>query len=161
MEKTISFGKVDYTGTGRRRYPVEVEIRLRDGEHGPVFTASASVWNHIHTDIVMGGQCLDYMDQLPELHDNPVFAEILDLWRKYHLNDMHAGTEEQEDAVKAWRAEHGGRYDYEQEREHLKSVGLYEVELDGVPYRYGTRWLYREIPAPDLDRIRALFSSDI
>ena len=149
MHRTISFGKIDWYGHGRRNCRVEVGLRLEDTDQGAVFTAGAKVWNPRGTDIVCGGQCLEEL--VPFIPD-PAFQEIVHLWRRYHLNNMHAGTPEQEAEVKRWLD--GRRYDYPAAREHLREVGLLTVEHNGKPYTYGTGWLYEPIPADDLARIR-------
>ena len=95
MERTFNFGKIDYYGRGRKINLVEVEVKLsNDG----VFTASATIWNSKHTDCVCGGQCLD---EVAKYVKSDKFKKIYRLWKQYHLNDMHAGTEKQEEALKA------------------------------------------------------------
>ena len=153
MKKIISFGKIDYYGNGRKMNPVDVEINLKETERGFVFTASGHVWNHIKTDCYTCGQCLDTIAEY--VHDD-LFEEIYRIWKLYHLNDMHAGTIEQEKAIDEWKAQ-GNRYDYAAVCDYLKSIGLYEVEYNGEPYKYGHAWLYWEIPADDLAKIKALF----
>jgi hypothetical protein len=103
----------------------------------------------------MGGQCLD---TLAEYVDNPLFKAIHMLWKNYHLNDMHAGTIEQEQAIAEWVA-NGNKYDYNTICEHLQSIGLYEVEVDGKPYKYGHGWLYRAIPEDDLSLIKKIIQT--
>lgn len=153
MRKVIELGKIDYNNTGRRNHAVDVEIELQEKDNGEkVFSARGNIWNTMHTDIVCGGQCLDEIAQYVK---TPVFKEVYDLWNKYHLNDMHAGTPEQEEAIKEYTKTN--RYDYTAVCEYLKSIGLYEVDLNGEPYRYGTKWLYEAIPNEDLNRIIALF----
>jgi len=93
MKKTIEFGKIDYNGIGRKNNMVELEIELKQTDKGEEFTASAEVWNNLHTDIIMGGQCIDdiwdgYKNQL---QNRKLYQEIMDLWKKYHLNGMNAG----------------------------------------------------------------------
>lgn len=153
MRKKIDFGKIDYNGIGRRINPVTIEIELKETDKGYCFSAMGAVWNQTKTDWITGGQCLDSIAK--RLH-TPEFMEIYRLWNLYHLNDMHAGTREQQAAIDAWKAE-GNRYDYDAVCEHLKSIGLYEVEHEGKPYKYGHGWLYWEIPAEDLEKIKALF----
>ena len=41
----------------------------------------------------------------------------------------------------------------------LRLLGLYEVEHEGKPYKYGHGWLYRPIPAADLARIWNLLNA--
>lgn len=135
MRKVIEFGKIDFYGTGRRINAVTVEMELRGTEERPVFSCCANVWNAKRTDIVMGGQCLD--DLLPYICKYK-FLEIHDLWKRNHLNDMHAGTERQEACLKSG--------------ESLEKWGL----LWDEDYKYGTAWLYRPIPKADLDRIKEI-----
>lgn len=143
MNRNISFGKIDWYGHGRHDCRVEVELRLEDTDQGAVFAACAG--------IVCGGQCFDEL--LPLIPD-PTFHALVDMWRRYHLNDMHAGTPEQEAEVKRWL---GARpYDYTAVREHLREVGLLTVEHNGKPYTYGTGWLFEPIPANDLAWIRSV-----
>lgn len=63
----------------------------QDGDK-KVFSVSADVWNTRHSDIVCGGQCLD---TIAPYINNPVFSEILRLWKLYHLNDLHPECEHQ------------------------------------------------------------------
>lgn len=139
------FGKIDYNGTGRKVNDVEIEMELKDG----VFRASGSIKNARGTDSLSGGQNIDEIADL--MKDNKDVQEIRDLWHKYHLNNLHAGTEKQEDAL---MKKFGNRNasDYDKHVEYLKSVGLYED--DG--YKYGTGWLKREIPDNDKRRIISL-----
>lgn len=139
------FGKIDYNGTGRKVNEVEIEMELKDG----VFSASGAIKNARGTDWLSGGQNIDEIADM--MKDNKDVQEIRDLWHKYHLNDMHAGTEKQEDAL---MKKFGNRNasDYDKHVEYLKSVGLYED--DG--YKYGTGWLKREIPDDDKRRIISL-----
>lgn len=151
-QKVFNFGKIDYYGTGRKINAVTVEAELEDTDKGPEFTASAYVWNGSHTDIVMGGQCLD---ELAKYIHTLEFKKVLRFWRLHHLNGMHAGTPAQEQAlinagITAWADEYDKACDY------LKSVGLYEVEIDGKPYEFGHGWLYWAIPENDLNEIKEL-----
>lgn len=151
--KTFDFGKIDYYGRGRKINPVTVEVELTVKDGKPCFSAMGMVYNQSKTDTVAGGQCLD---SIAKRTNNKQFMEIYRLWKLYHLNDMHAGTIEQEQALEDWESK-GNRYDYTSACEYLKSVGLYEVEYNGKPYTYGHAWLYWDIPEDDLKIIQALF----
>lgn len=101
VKKVIEFGKIDYYGTGRKSNLVTVEMRLEEGrvQYGAIggkwspellqgskgisFSVSAFVWNHIHTDMVMAGQCLDKIKHVPV--NDALFQEIKRLWKKYHF----------------------------------------------------------------------------
>lgn len=168
MEKyrKIQFGKIDFYHTGRRSNSVDLEIRLKDADTDkPVFSVCGNVWNSEHTDIVCGSQCLDDIEMF--FKNNQLFCEIAELWKKYHLNDLHAGTEEQEAflektidlreavATDLKRASFSDS-NYSVSCELLRRNNLYEVSLNGKPYKYGSSWLYREIPQDDLNKIIAL-----
>lgn len=158
MRKTFTFGKIDFNGTGRKINKVTVDIRLDEKKEGePVFTASASIWNSKNTDSILAGQCLD--DILPYIK-SPTYKKVHRLWSLYHLNDMHAGTQEQEDAIVKYLEENKITYDYTLICDFLKSVGLYEVVVNNAPYKYGHGWLYRAIPENDLQEIKNLFKNN-
>lgn len=152
MYKRVSFGKIDYNGCGRRINEVVIEMRLDQIGDQSEFLASGIIWNAKKTDTLCYGQCLD---EMAKYVSDPLFQEIYRFWQEYHLNGMHPGTEEQDAAIKEWKAQ-GNAYDYTAAVEYLKSIGLYEVEYNGKPYRYGTSWLYREIPEADLNRIKEI-----
>lgn len=141
----INLGKVDYYGNGRKVNQGYLELDLKNG----VFSARGGIKNGRGTDSIIGGQALD--DMAPYFKDNKDFNTIRDMWKKYHLNDMHAGTEKQESALEK---KFGNRNasDYDKHVEYLKSVGLYEDN----GYKYGTGWLKRDIPTNDLKKIKDL-----
>lgn len=159
----IEFGKYAVYGHQKRNMcDVEMELRVIGGE--PTFTMKGvytgkytprrlefavcdNVWNDLHTDIVMSGQCLDDMPV-----KEPLFCEIRELWHKYHLNTLHAGTPRQEYMVRKWESA-GNRYDYKAVCEYLDSIGLRKTIWDGKDYEYGHGWLYFPIPRKDLKRI--------
>lgn len=180
-KKTLNFGKIDYMNRGRKDCAVDVTVELRKcggekvlGHNGKEtgeycneyieFAASGRIWNHLHTYTYSVGQNLD---EIAKYVKAPVFREVYDFWKKYHLNGMNAGTPEQEAAVNEWIAQ-GNKYDYTAACDMLKARGLYEVPLtanligtrkaDGKPYKYGHGWVIREIPTDDLAKIKALLA---
>lgn len=185
MKKTFNFGRINYTGTGKR-YPVTVDVELRNRGGEEIFRIDPKTRERIYTGETApeyvefsamgmigarcGGQCLDEInkhrrDMKPS--DRAVWDEIYKFWKLYHLNGMHAGTPEQEAAIEKWEAD-GNRYEYNAVCEYLKAAGLYEVNYTGLsigrrlenePYRYGSRWLIQEIPGDDLLRIEHLLTA--
>lgn len=133
MRTKIDFGKIDGYGNGRRTCAVEVELELTDDGN---FSVCGGVWNSRRTDYIMCGQCLDEI--YPHLKNNPKFKQVYEWWKKWHLNDMHAGTERQEQALE----DAGVRGDYTKCCDYLESIGL----LCDNGYKFGTSWLKREIP---------------
>lgn len=80
---------------------------------------------------------------------------------------MHAGTPEQEAAIKEWEAE-GNRYEYTAVCDMLKARGLYEVNFTGLtigrrynnePYKYGHGWIVEELPGEVITRIEHIINA--
>lgn len=154
MKRTITFGKIAYQ-TKRKINEVTVEMELRETEKGPEFSASCDVWNSRHTDIIMGGQCLD--DVQPYMNGNPLFGEIVKLWKKHHLNGLNPGTPEQMQFIKDHKDEINENDGwYTKELNLLKKYNMDVVEWQGKPFKYGTEWIYHPIPEPDLSRIKEI-----
>lgn len=159
MFNRINMGKIDYYNIGKKNCKVVINITLEDKEkycdteHTPkwCYSCSASVYNHIGTDILIGGQCLDSL--VPYFKDNELFNTLYRLWKNYHLNDLHAGTIAQEKAIDEWKNQ-GNKYEYTAVCNYLDSIGL----LVDNGYRYGTGWLYRPIPKDDLKLIENLLT---
>lgn len=154
---TFNFGKIDFYGIGRKINAVEVEVNLKeyaDSTYG--FTVSGYIYNARHTDIIMGGQCLDDEAFVKLSAENKLLKELIRLWKAYHLNNLHAGTYEQEKALN--KVNLRGAIDYDKACDYLKSIGLYKVEYKGKPYRYGSGWINYLIPQDDLEKIYQLFS---
>lgn len=83
-----------------------------------------------------GGQCLDSIKP-----KNKEQERLIEIWRRWHLNDMHAGTEKQEAAIDKW-IKKGNHYDYEKACKYLKSIRLFVDHS----YKYGHGWLKRNLP---------------
>ena len=147
MEKKFVFRPGNY-------YRVEVKIELRENRReyvwkdddlkevrGNTFSAMAMIYRH--NSFVSGGQCLDDPEVLDLVKngklcekDKAIYLEVFRLWKNYHLNGMHAGCEHQKEGT---------------------PVG----EICPIcGYRYGSAWLYHEIPEKDLEAIKHLFTID-
>ena len=149
ISKTFDFGKVDFYNRGRKINRITVEARLYQRNLGPVFSVLGNIWNGRGTDIIMFGQCLDTISKYVK---SPVFDKLYDLWKKYHNNDMHFGTEEQE----AYLGSKGiALHDMNKAIEALKEAGM-EKDSDGTVY--GHKWYYHPIPEKDLDDIKKLLT---
>lgn len=156
MKTIINLPKIDFNNIGKKNYPVELEVELKQRDEKETLSICGYVWNHIHTDLYCCGQCLDTIAEYYQ--DNDLFQQVYCLWKLYHLNDMHAGTEKQEQAIE--RAKENGllkkNADYHAVCDYLKSVDLYEDTYNGMPYIYGTAWLYQPIPDDDLKLIKSI-----
>lgn len=105
-----------------------------------VISISVGIWNHMHTDYMMCGQCLDDLLQL--MPDNEVLKIIYPIWKEYHSNNLHAGTKGQEEALQAYFTEISQDYDFGKAVEYLQLIGLYEDR----GYKYGSSWLIKPVP---------------
>lgn len=139
MKKTIVLGYVKFPYEDKRRKAiVEVELKNTDGKY------KLSMCGEIKK--CSWGQCNEEIKKYmvaPRMN----FDRIMEVWEKYHLNDMHAGTQAQEKFVRAYCENHS--YDYKTICEELKKAGLYEDN----GYKYGSGWLYEPIPESVLDEI--------
>lgn len=136
--KTFDFGKVAYNGKNKSNLVrLNVTLEVKDGKTN--FSASGEVWQSNMRDIVMGGQCLDsiWTEFSGQLENPTLFKQIMRLWEKFHLNDMHAECEHQEKRGETW-ATHPG------------------AECPDCGYKLGSAWLYRAIPKPYLADIITL-----
>ena len=148
MKKTFNYN-IKYEGKPAK---VKVEVELTSNN---VFTASGSliIPNRVlfkDDEYIMGGQCLD---ELKEYINDETFNTIYVMWKKHHLNDMHAGTEKQEAALnEAGLTQYANKY--KECCDYLESINL--LKDDG--YKFGTGWLKREIPEEDLNIIKGLLN---
>lgn len=127
---------------GRTNFKTYAHIKLSDsgklsivGVQGPrangdCVGSCGQIENYLLEDVVK------YMDGW----DHDSVKKLQDIWKRWHLNDMRAGTPEQEDFIREWMK--SNRYDYTAACNALKEAGLYEI--DG--YKYGHGWLMEEIP---------------
>lgn len=154
MRRIINFGMFAIEDKSKDD-EITVEIELKEENGRKVFSACGTVYNRKRYEYIMGGQCLDELYKY--IGGNKKFKEIYRLWKLYHLNDMHAGTKEQEKAIEDAR-KNGiiEGYDYNMIKDYLKSINLYEVEYQGKPYKYGYGWLYEEIPTKDIKIIKKI-----
>lgn len=170
MKKTIDFGKVAYTNIDRKANRVTVEVRLdeRETDYGYPYSClsiGGRIWNTRETDIVCGGQCLD---EIAKYISNDKFNKIYDWWKKYHLNDLRAGTPSQQKLVKEYLTDH--RYDYTEVCDYLKEHNMYidyspcrtitKEYAEGEGYRYGSGWVIEEIPEETIKEIKEFLSNE-
>tara|TARA_Y100001937_G_C7054552_1_gene300787 strand:- start:54 stop:512 length:459 start_codon:yes stop_codon:yes gene_type:complete len=144
-----------YLGQNNQGHSI-IKFELKETEKGLCFTASG-----LHDyqycrykedwDYQGAGQCID--DIAKDYPKNDDVKTIVKLWKKHHLNDMNAGTPRQSKYLESL-----GKYkSYEWACEELKKANLlYDNEMHG--YKYGSAWLYREIPSKDIKQIKELIN---
>ncbi|MBP5457518.1 MAG: hypothetical protein J6Y37_13580 [Paludibacteraceae bacterium] len=146
-------------------FTLKVDVELRENEDGlPVFSMSGDIYSPHHR-CLGGGQCFD--EYLEWGNTSILLRFLVETWKEHHLNDMHAGTPEQEKCladnqaeVKAVQSEMAeakaincDEY-YPACCEVLRRHELYDVDVNGQPYTYGHGWLYKPIPPEILEKIR-------
>lgn len=96
-------------------------------------------------NLISAGQCLeDARTLLPE--------KLSEIWERWHLNDMRAGTFSQEQALREVKDSFDRLSWYEQACDYLNSVGL----LYDNGYKYGTAWLTEELPEDVIEYVKNL-----
>lgn len=151
-------------GTTKRGGNVELEVELNGGK----LSICASVWRPDHADIESGGQHREVLNDVHAWAGEWIKAtapRMVEVWERYHLNDMKAGTAEQEAYLRAYpvTAVYPVSY-YDAACEALKAANLYEVPDPRDPsqsYRYGTAWLTEAIPAEVLAEIQGWLDAPI
>ncbi len=83
MQKNFNFLKDDYK--------IKIIVELKGTDECPVFSASGEIKKGLRFE--KAGQCLEDVREI--LKDNKKFNIIFELWKKYHLNDMHPECEHQ------------------------------------------------------------------
>jgi hypothetical protein len=137
-----------YRAEGRGAYTVDIGLETLEREKvsidGERVTdgVTVSICGACPTSL---GQCADSIrSDLEAGKINLVLPKedverLLDIWDRWHLNDMKAGTRAQEEFID----QHGLRgKEYTDKVAALKDAGLLE---DGG-YKYGTAWLYEPVP---------------
>lgn len=145
MENVYSLGKVDYNKSGRRNCLAEITWELENGR----FSMCAHVWNLRKTDHYCGGQCVDRVAAY--FPHNKKAERMVQIWKRWHLNDMRAGSPAQEEFLRAnpvtftYPESH-----YEKAGAALAAAGINpdpNYLRDGKPYIYGHAWITEELPA--------------
>lgn len=108
MERRIELGKVDANENGKKNClaVLEVEVKNNDNKDIKCFSASMYVYTPNKKDCIMGGQCLDRFlnrglhNQLSD-EKREIFLKVKNWWDMYHLNDLNAGTIEQDKCLQS------------------------------------------------------------
>jgi hypothetical protein len=111
------------------------------------------VWDLSRYDYDTCGQCIDTIREC--FPKNKRVQRICDIWEKWHLNDLNAGTDRQTEAIEGWKAR-GNKYEYTAVCDYLKEINLYADR----GYRYGNEWLVRPLPQSVIDEILVLLKID-
>ena len=167
VKKVLDLGKVDGYGNGRKSCRLTLTLQIRqskphdksmDIDLNPItepyveVSIVGDVWNNTETDIIEGGQIqkdvLNYID-------NKKTRRIVELWKRWHLNDMKAGTRLQRECLATYDKDE--RYDYDTACGRLLGHGLYNDR----GYKYGHAWFLEVVPDDVLIELCELFGADV
>ena len=138
MKKVVDCGLADFGLNKRVRAYIEIELREEDN--------TLSICGEIQG--IAYGQCIDEIKKA--FGDTNSTVNILYYWwENYHLNNMHAGTPKQEEALNKAGITNWAD-DYDICCKYLESIGL----LYDNGYKFGSAWLKEEIPSDDLQEIK-------
>lgn len=97
---------------------------------------------------VGGGQCYEEL-----LRNFPESARLVEIWERWHLNDMNAGDELQEAYLRALKVTTGWQYtSYENTCSELTKAGIWKH--DG--YMYGSAWKFEAVPETILTELKEI-----
>lgn len=89
-------------------------------------------------------------------NDYPELPGIVDIWKRWHLNGLNAGTRIQTEFILTKFSFHRDEalpyYDYNAVVAELKKADLY-VDRG---YVYGTAWLVEQLPQEVIDKVKSL-----
>ncbi len=143
-------GKVDYMGHGVAYNMAELEWDLTDDGN---FSMMGGIWNANMSDYVCCGQMVDELaSYFPR---NQLVQEMCEVWKRWHLNDLKAGSPAQRQYLRNFPPE---EWDYGFVCDYLADAGLHpdeSYEYNGEPYRYGSAWLKEEIPPDVIEKIKS------
>lgn len=138
-KKTINCGKCDAMGRKRKDCTAIIELELREIHHhydDKDYIEFSCVGDIHHTGsgcLYYGGQCIDI---IAELIPTPKIKRICEVWKRYHLNGMHAGCEHQ-------------RHLEPEAFEHIGEI------CPVCGYKFGSAWRCEELPAEIIAEIKS------
>lgn len=137
MNKTLSFFKNNQT--------CEVEIRLHKGRLSICGTVYEGKWlRSDERNLISCGQCIDLAREF-------IPARLYEIWDRWHLNDMRAGTPAQMKLIRELLADCPNA-DYDKQCDFLADNHL----LVDNGYKYGSAWLKEDLPQEVVDYVSSL-----
>lgn len=124
----------------------DIDVKIKDNRlsiSGIVYTGK-KLWKN-ERNFISCGQC-----QETALELKIIPQKLFDVWERWHLNDMRAGTPQQEEIVR--EARKAGRLSYQ---DAVKLLESHELLIDNG-YRYGTAWLTEELPSEVVEYLESL-----
>jgi hypothetical protein len=140
---------------------LEIRLAYKDKENfrsidlkksnGKLLTLSIS--GNIKFGISGGSCCGQCVSEVREIWGhNPEIAELCDLWERWHLNDLVAGTRKQMEVIRSMGKCPVPAGWYAWACLNLKTQDL----LVDQGYTFGHEWLYEPLPAKVVKRVKTL-----
>lgn len=82
---------------------------------------------------------------------NKLKLRLIEIWNRWHLNDMQSGTRKQNKCLDNWKERPEG-WSYEEDCKYLKKHHLYKDR----GYKYGHSWLVELLPEDIIKEIELL-----
>ena len=151
--------KADFQNSSNK----DINLEKVDGQVLPVVSFSGTLYALFPKGEkveLCGCQCdediLDFFNSCPQeiTKENGELLEILQLWRRWHLNDLCAGSNIQKEALLTW--EGYPEADYKASCDYLESIGL----LEERGYKYGHAWLFERVPNEVLNQLTDIFKEE-
>lgn len=128
---------------------LRVEVTLTRKEQGPALSIQGMIGrNH-------AGQILNSIN-LAEVEFSPGWdvhklALLIQIWKRWHNNDMRAGSPAQMEHLRIVQTTTGLKLTHENVCEILQDAGLYVDDhfnwgSDTAGYRYGSAWIFEQLP---------------
>jgi hypothetical protein len=169
FEKNIYLGTTDFENDGEdNEIYVSVELTQTplalDWEtykslfNVPVLRMSGEIWEtdkqsdeNYGRDILSGGQNHSVIKKI--FKGDKDIERLVEIWEKYHLNDLQAGSKRQNKIIEEW-LEKGNKFSHEEVGKVLREAG---VHFDNG-YTYGSQWLYQPIPDSVIVELKNIIS---
>lgn len=156
MNTVLDLGKVDYNRSGRKNCKVTIKMELENGR----LSLCGNIWNPRETDIYSGGQCYETIAEY--FPYNKRIKRLLEIWKRWHLNDMQAGSLKQMEWLRnnevSYKAKQSASTHYvnwyDWATEELKNVGLNPDN----GYTFGSAWLKEELPGDVVSELIKIFT---
>lgn len=155
MVKTLTYPNISYDDNN---YTVIATIKIgKKDKKGRSYIDLQPIENYyclsITYNVIQNGetirscQCQDFIDEIAPNHKE--LQRIRKLQDAYHCNDLHAGTQEQENYLAL----------FPEVKDYKERLALLDKEGLNNPYKYGSDWLVKIIPTYIIDEIKDLHTS--
>lgn len=128
-------------GYTKNQSRVTLEVRLETKDDKQRLSICGAVWNKKNDDHEIGGQCIDELASHIKIFatgwDREKLAKVVEVWQRWHLNDMRAECEHQRSRGEKWTT-------------HPAAI------CPDCGYTLGSAWLYEELPADVVAFIESL-----